>query len=102
MKWATITGICWCVMGGSSMLVGKSSATIRWITVQRCGPPSNYPGGPRFRLRHGPSMGRLRRNAAHYLHIVDTLEMAANFGMQVAPGADRTGGLRAAWNSILI
>jgi hypothetical protein len=39
---------------------------------------------------------------AHYLHIVDTLEMAANFGMQVAPGADRIGGLRAAWNSILI
>jgi hypothetical protein len=30
---------------------------------------------------------------AHYLHIVDTLEMAANFGMQVAPAADRIGGL---------
>jgi len=32
---------------------------------------------------------------AHYLHIVDTLEMAANFGMQVAPAADRIGGLSA-------
>jgi hypothetical protein len=32
---------------------------------------------------------------AHYLHIVDTLEMAANFGMEVAPAADRTGGLTA-------
>jgi hypothetical protein len=30
---------------------------------------------------------------AHYLHIVDTLEMAANFGMQIAPGADKIGGL---------
>jgi hypothetical protein len=30
---------------------------------------------------------------AHYLHIVDTLEMAANFGMQVAPAVDRIGGL---------
>jgi hypothetical protein len=33
---------------------------------------------------------------AHYLHIVDTLEMAGNFGMQIAPVADRIGGLRAA------
>jgi len=32
---------------------------------------------------------------AHYLHIVDTLEMAANFGMSVAPAADRIGGLTA-------
>jgi hypothetical protein len=32
---------------------------------------------------------------AHYLHIVDTLEMAANFGMQVAPAVDRIGGLSA-------
>jgi hypothetical protein len=30
---------------------------------------------------------------AHYLHIVDTLEMAANFGMQVRPAADSIGGL---------
>jgi len=32
---------------------------------------------------------------AHYLHIVDTLEMASNFGMEVAPAADRIGGLSA-------
>jgi len=32
---------------------------------------------------------------AHYLHIVDTLEMAANFGIEVAPAADRIGGLSA-------
>jgi hypothetical protein len=32
---------------------------------------------------------------AHYLHIVDTLEMAANFGMQIAPSADTIGGLSA-------
>jgi hypothetical protein len=32
---------------------------------------------------------------AHYLHIVDTLEMAGHFGMQIAPAADRFGGLRA-------
>ena len=32
---------------------------------------------------------------AHYLHIVDTLEMAGNFGMQTVPAADRIGGLRA-------
>jgi hypothetical protein len=32
---------------------------------------------------------------AHYFHIVDTLEMAANFGMEVAPAADRIGGLSA-------
>jgi hypothetical protein len=29
---------------------------------------------------------------AHYLHIVDTLEMAAEFGLEVHPSADRTGG----------
>jgi hypothetical protein len=32
---------------------------------------------------------------AHYLHIVDTLEMAGNFGIQVRPAADRSGGLSA-------
>jgi len=32
---------------------------------------------------------------AHYLHIVDTLEMAANFGMQIAPAVDKLGGLSA-------
>ena len=32
---------------------------------------------------------------AHYLHIVDTLEMAANFGMEIAPSVDRIGGLSA-------
>jgi hypothetical protein len=32
---------------------------------------------------------------AHYLHIVDTLEMAADFGMQVAPAVDTIGGLSA-------
>jgi hypothetical protein len=32
---------------------------------------------------------------AHYLHIVDTLEMAFEFGMEVHPSADRTGGLTA-------
>jgi hypothetical protein len=32
---------------------------------------------------------------AHYLHIIDTLEMAANFGMEIAPAADRVGGLSA-------
>src|ERR1700760_665981 len=30
---------------------------------------------------------------AHYLHIVDTLEMAANFGIEVHPLADNVGGL---------
>ncbi len=32
---------------------------------------------------------------AHYLHIVDTLEMASEFGMEVRPSADRIGGLAA-------
>lgn len=32
---------------------------------------------------------------AHYLHIVDTLEMAGNFGIQVKPAADRSGNLSA-------
>lgn len=32
---------------------------------------------------------------AHYLHIVDTLEMASEFGMEVNPPADRIGGLTA-------
>ncbi|WP_407175131.1 putative zinc-binding metallopeptidase [Bradyrhizobium sp. STM 3562] len=32
---------------------------------------------------------------AHYLHIVDTLEMAAAFGIEVRPSADRIGGLSA-------
>jgi len=31
----------------------------------------------------------------HYLHIVDTLEMAAEFGMEVRPVVDRIGGLTA-------
>lgn len=35
---------------------------------------------------------------AHYLHIVDTLEMAAEFGMEVKPALDRVGGLTAAVN----
>jgi hypothetical protein len=30
---------------------------------------------------------------AHYLHIVDTLEMAAEFGLDVRPRLDRIGGL---------
>ena len=30
---------------------------------------------------------------AHYLHIVDTLEMAGEFGIEVRPPVDRTGGL---------
>jgi len=30
---------------------------------------------------------------AHYLHIVDTLEMASEFGMEVRPPPDRIGGL---------
>jgi hypothetical protein len=30
---------------------------------------------------------------AHYIHIVDTLEMASEFGMEVNPPADHTGGL---------
>jgi hypothetical protein len=32
---------------------------------------------------------------AHYVHIVDTLEMAGNFGMKVSPVADRAGALSA-------
>jgi hypothetical protein len=32
---------------------------------------------------------------AHYLHIVDTLEMASAFGIEVRPPADRQGGLSA-------
>jgi len=32
---------------------------------------------------------------AHYLHIVDTLEMAAEFGIEVRPAADDIGGLSA-------
>jgi hypothetical protein len=32
---------------------------------------------------------------AHYLHIVDTLEMASAFGMEVHPAVDRTGALSA-------
>jgi hypothetical protein len=35
---------------------------------------------------------------AHYLHIVDTLEMAAEFGMEVRPAVDRIGGLTARAN----
>ena len=35
---------------------------------------------------------------AHYLHIVDTLEMAAYFGMQVRPTIDKVGGLTARIN----
>ncbi|WP_421988686.1 zinc-binding metallopeptidase family protein [Roseococcus sp.] len=30
---------------------------------------------------------------AHYLHIVDTLEMARSLGLEIAPRADQTGGL---------
>ncbi len=32
---------------------------------------------------------------AHYLHIVDTLDMASEFGMEVRPPADQIGGLSA-------
>jgi hypothetical protein len=32
---------------------------------------------------------------AHYLHVVDTLEMASEFGMEVRPPADQIGGLSA-------
>ncbi|HLG82830.1 MAG TPA: putative zinc-binding peptidase [Bradyrhizobium sp.] len=32
---------------------------------------------------------------AHYLHIVDTLEMASAFGIEMRPAADRVGGLSA-------
>jgi len=35
---------------------------------------------------------------AHYLHIVDTLEMAGEFGIEVRPPADLTGGLTARVN----
>ena len=40
-----------------------------------------------FGLSFGASMGGLRRDLGHYVHIVDTLEMAGNFGIQVAPAA---------------
>jgi hypothetical protein len=66
------------------------------------GPPSNYPGGHVSAYATAHPWEDFAETWAHYLHIVDTLEMAANFGMQVAPGADRIGGLRATWNSILI
>ena len=33
---------------------------------------------------------------AHYLHIVDTLEVAASFGIRIAPDADAEGGMEAA------
>lgn len=36
---------------------------------------------------------------AHYLHIVDTLEMAAEFGLNVQPKLDRIGGLTSAVSS---
>ena len=34
---------------------------------------------------------------AHYLHIVDTLEMAKAFGLRVKPGIDTEGGYEPAW-----
>lgn len=34
----------------------------------------------------------------HYIHIIDTLEMAAAFGMTVDPGLDRSGGLKSQVN----
>jgi hypothetical protein len=101
MKWATIIGTCWCAIEGSWMLFGKFLATIRWITA-RLYAATTRKGRPQpGRRATSPPMRRLtpggfcRDPCAHYLHTVDTLEMAGNFGMQIAPAADRIGGLRA-------
>jgi hypothetical protein len=59
------------------------------------GPPSNFQEGHVSAYATAHPWEDFAETWAHYLHIVDTLEMAANFGMQIAPGADRIGGLRA-------
>jgi len=59
------------------------------------GPPSNWQDSYVSAYATTHPWEDFAETWAHYLHIVDTLEMAANFGMQIAPAADRIGGLSA-------
>jgi hypothetical protein len=57
------------------------------------GPPSNWQDSYVTAYATTHPWEDFAETWAHYLHIVDTLEMAANFGMQIAPAVDRIGGL---------
>ena len=61
----------------------------------RDGPPANWQQSYVSAYAAAHPWEDFAETWAHYLHIVDTLEMARNFGMQIAPAADRIGGLRA-------
>lgn len=100
MKWATIIGTCWCAIEGSWMLLRnfwrQFDGLQRGFTPPLQGRAARkLAGEPRVRLCDGSPLEDFAETWAHYLHIVDTLEMPGNFGMQIAPAADRNGGLRA-------
>jgi hypothetical protein len=60
-----------------------------------CGPPSNWQDRYVSAYASTHPWEDFAETWAHYFHIVDTLEMATNFGMQIAPLVDRIGGLSA-------
>jgi hypothetical protein len=61
----------------------------------RKGPPSNWQDSYVSAYATAHPWEDFAETWAHYLHIIDTLEMAAHFGMEIAPAIDRIGGLSA-------
>src|SRR4051812_47082773 len=61
----------------------------------RLGPPSDWQSSFVSAYATSHPWEDFAETWAHYLHIIDTLEMAADFGMEIAPAIDRIGGLSA-------
>src|SRR4051812_11470886 len=67
-------------------------------TQYRSGPPADWQNGSVSRYATTHAWEDFAETWAHYLHIVDTLEMAQAFGLQVHPTLGQSGGLEAVFN----
>src|SRR6202012_1263794 len=87
MKLATIIGIFWSAMTASWLLSGDDSRDYQSALEQhyRDGPPPDWQEHYVSAYASVHPWEDFAETWAHYLHIVDTLEMAGNFGMRVKP-----------------
>lgn len=97
-----IYGTCWSVTVGSSKPAARYSVTTVRITSRRYnGTTGMVRYVPDWQQRYVSAYAAVHpwedfaETWAHYLHIVDTLEMAGNFGIEVRPAADMSGSLSA-------
>ena len=88
---ATITGTCWCATAAGSRPAARSSATSGQdysAALQRHyqqGPPADWQAHFVSAYATTHPWEDFAETWAHYLHIVDTLETADAFGLQVSP-----------------